>query len=118
MSQAGWIRRIAQRVVRVGVLPGDSDEEQAAKVRLTVLVVLLILAGVVWGLAYLHLGLVWAAGMALGYSAGSLISLLHFSLRKRFVPFAYSQFLGVLVLPCALQWLLGGFVHGSAMQRA
>ncbi len=103
------------RLLLVGTAPDDSDEDVNRKRRLTLLVVMIIPAGIVWGLAYLGLGCEKSSLIPMSYAVLSAVSLAHFGLTKRYVFFANTQFLLILLLPNLLQWSLGGFVDGSAV---
>src|SRR5438552_1744414 len=107
--------RWLSRVSHAGLLPTDSEEERAGKIRLTFLMLLLIPTGLVWALAHGLLVFWGSALISFFYSLFSSVSLIHFVITKRYRFFAQSQFLLLLFLPVLQQWSLGGFVHGSAI---
>jgi adenylate cyclase len=106
---------VGAQIREVGAVAAESETERDARVRLTFLVLILIPAGVAWGLAYLGLGRALSASIPLAYSAVSGASLVHFAFARNFRVYAIAQFLGLLLLPVLLQWSLGGFVEGSAV---
>jgi adenylate cyclase len=109
--RAGWVRR----VLEIGCLPTDSDQE---KVRKEVFVVMNLggaLAGVLWAVMYTALGKPFSGLIPLVQSVVVAAVLARFVNTKKLgllpVPFLGS---GIL-LPLWLQLSLGGYVHGSAV---
>ncbi len=74
-----------------------------------------ILAGALWGVAYLFLGEPIAASIPLGYAFISLVSLFVFRHTHNYQFFRASQFLLILLLPFLLMIVLGGFINSSAV---
>jgi len=104
-----------RRVLEVGCLPTDSDQE---KVRKEVFVVMNLggaLAGVLWAIMYAALGKPASGLIPLVLSVVVAAVLARFVVTKRLgllpVPFLGSG----IVLPLWLQLSLGGYVHGSAV---
>ena len=102
-------------ISRLGSDPGDSDEVRRKKRYLVASAVLVLPAGVIWGLIYLEFGERVAASIPIGYSIVSAISILIFARTRRFAFFRQLQLLFILLLPFMLQVTLGGFVPASAV---
>ena len=114
VARAALTQRL-RRVLEIGCLPTDSDQE---KVRKEVFVVMNLggaLAGVVWAVMYAALGKPSSGLIPLVQSVVVAAVLARFVMTKRLgllpVPFLGS---GIL-LPLWLQLSLGGYVHGSAV---
>jgi len=100
-----WMDRFA----KAGSLPSDSEELRLRKAFLIFLAGTCILAGILWGMAYLALGLSVSGAIPLSYSIISGISLLYFFKTKQYNFFCRGQLALILVLPFILQLSLGGF---------
>jgi guanylate cyclase len=74
-----------------------------------------ILAGAVWGVAYIALGELWPGLIPFSYAIFSFLSLVVFAFTRRYQTFRFSQLLLILLLPFLLQAALGGFVNSSAV---
>ena len=103
------------RLAAIGAKPGDSDEIKLQKSILVVSAIPFIIAGIIWGIMYISLGEATAGLIPLSYSVVSLISLVIFSIKRKFRVFRFSQLLFILLLPFALMIALGGFINGSAV---
>ncbi|MEE9170075.1 MAG: hypothetical protein V3U73_09930, partial [bacterium] len=106
-----WIDRLAN----AGSLSSDSEEEGLRKAVLTFVATLIGIAGLIWGIAYVALGLPFSGSIPLGYSVVSFGSLFYFFRTKRYGFFRFSQLFLILLLPFLLQWSLGGFAAASAV---
>ena len=102
-------------VENVGADPGDSEEIRIQKRMLVAVTGIVTVFAVVWGLVYWLLGEPKAGIIPLGYSVLTAINLVVFSRTKRYRLFRTTQLLLLLILPFALQFVLGGFVGGSAV---
>jgi guanylate cyclase len=106
-----WLRR----VLEIGCLPTDSDQEKVTKEVFVVMNLGGALAGVLWAVMYTALGKPFSGLIPLVESVVVAAVLARFVRTKRLgllpVPFLAS---GVL-LPLLLQLSLGGYVHGSAV---
>ncbi len=100
-----WMDRLA----KTGSLPSDSEEMRLRKAVLIFLAVIYIVAGIVWGIGYLALGLAVSGSIPLSYSIISGISLGYFFSTKKYKFFYRSQLALILILPFILQVSLGGF---------
>ena len=104
-----------RRVLEIGCLPTDSDQERVAKEVFVVVGLGAALAGVVWGVMYAALGRPQSGLIPLVISIVVVAIFARFVKTKRLgrlpVPFLAA---GIL-LPLLLQLSLGGYVHGSAV---
>jgi adenylate cyclase len=109
--RAPWLRR----VLELGCLPTDSDQERVTKEVFVVMNLGGALAGVVWAVMYTALGKPVSGLIPLVQSVVVAVVLGRFVRTKKLgllpVPFLGS---GIL-LPLLLQLSLGGYVHGSAV---
>jgi serine phosphatase RsbU (regulator of sigma subunit) len=106
-----WIHRLSG----AGSLPHDSEELRLRKAVLILLAGICMILGIIWGVAYLALGLPLSGSLPLGYSAVSGISLYYFCRSKRYKIFCNTQLALILVFPFLLQWSLGGFAASGAV---
>jgi len=97
------------RFAKAGSLPSDTEELRLRKAVLIFLAGAYTFAGIVWGLAYLALGLSASGSIPLSYSIISSISLLYFFKTKQYEFFCRGQLALILILPFILQLSLGGF---------
>ena len=97
------------RLAKAGSLPSDGEEIRLRKAGLIFLAGIYTLAGIVWGMGYLALGLSASGSIPLSYSIISGASLLYFYKTKQYTFFSRSQLALILVLPFILQLSLGGF---------
>ena len=100
---------------RIGADPRDDDELRRKKRYLVASAVLVLPAGVIWGLMYFAFGEPIAGAIPLGYSVVSAISIAAFARTRAFWLFRTLQLLFILLLPFLLQIALGGFVPASAV---
>jgi len=109
--RAPWLRR----VLELGCLPTDSDQEKVTKEVFVVMNLGGALAGVLWAVMYTALGKPFSGLIPLVQSFVVAAVLARFARTKRLgllpVPFLGSG----IVLPLLLQLSLGGYVHGSAV---
>jgi len=106
-----WIYRLSS----AASLPSDTDEQRLRKAVLILLAGIYTTLGVLWGIAYLSLGLTLAGSFPLGYSALSSVSLYYFFRTKGYKFFCRGQLAIILILPFLLQWSLGGFWNSGAV---
>lgn len=109
------MRRVFDAIGRLGSDPADGEELARAK-RFLVLTALLVDAlAVFWVLLYWLYDEGLAASIPATYIVFSLASIAVFSRTGSFPWFRNSQLALWIVLPSALQLVLGGFVNGSAV---
>ncbi len=106
-----WLERLS----KAGSLPSDSEALRLRKAVLIFLAFTYTIAGVVWGLGYLILGLPVSGSIPLSYSFISAASLLYFFKTKQYKFFCRSQLALILILPFLLQWSLGGLSASGAV---
>ena len=106
-----WIERLS----KAGSFTTDTEEQRLRKAVLIFLAVIYTIAGIVWGLGYLLLGLPISGSIPLCYSLISAASLLYFFTTKHYKFFCRSQLTLILILPFLLQWSLGGFTTSGAV---
>lgn len=114
VTRAATARQL-RRVLEIGCLPTDSDQEKVAKEVFVVSGLGAGVAGVVWAVMYTALGKPLSGLIPL------VISVVVAAIFARFVATKQRGFLPVpllgfgILLPLLLQLSLGGFVHGSAV---
>jgi serine phosphatase RsbU (regulator of sigma subunit) len=106
-----WLDRLS----KAGSLPSDSEALRLRKAVLIFLALTYTVAGVVWGIGYLLLGLQASGSIPLSYSFISAASLLYFFKTKNYAFFCRSQLTLILILPFLLQWSLGGLTASGAV---
>ena len=99
----------------LGVSEADDDRRRLRKRSLTLVASAICLLSPSWIVTYLLLDRPLAALIPALYVALSLVGLTILFVTKRDVVFVTTQVAAMLVLPVALQWVLGGFVRGSAV---
>lgn len=116
MQLAQFARRIFPSKVADRVFHQDDSEELRLKKSLLVASSLLImLAGIIWGMLYLYFDEPIAGIIPLTYSLLSLISLAIFTWRGNYKVYRATQLTLILLLPFFLMVALGGFVNSSAV---
>ena len=117
-ERRSWLDRVpswVERLVTMGVLPGDPEEERLRKASLTLTSTMVTVLAVVWVATYSVLGLYLSAAIPFGYQVISIGSLVVLARTGRFEFFRISQLNLMLILPALLQWSLGGFVASSGV---
>jgi adenylate cyclase len=108
---AHWLRRILE----IGCLPSDSDQERVRKEVFVVVGMGAALAGVLWAVMYAALGKPSSGLIPLVISVAVVLIFARFVKTKK-LGFLPLPFLGLgIVLPLLLQLSLGGYVLGSAV---
>jgi len=90
-------------------LENDSKHEKAIKASLALISTLIFSAGILWSLMYLYLGYEKAYYTAIISTLFIGVNLFTFLKFKKFGMFLNLQLFFILMLPCCLQWSLGGF---------
>jgi adenylate cyclase len=106
---------LASRLIRIGALPDDSDEDQLRKSTLVGGSLFIMLIAPVWIGTYAAHAEWLAAAIPLSYEVLTVVSLIYFARTKRFRTFYLNAFTLMLILPMLLQWSLGGFVASSGV---
>jgi guanylate cyclase len=107
-----WLTNAVQGV---GADPEDSEEIRIQKRMLVAVTGLVMVFGFVWGALLWVLGEPLAGAIPLGYSILTAVNLVVFSRTRKYQLFRTTQLLLLLILPFLLQFVLGGFVGGSAV---
>jgi guanylate cyclase len=102
-------------VRRLGVDPADPPEIRDRKTLLVIFALLVMPAGVLWGLVYLAVGQPVAATAPIGYVLLTTLNLAAFARTKAYAPHREAQLLIILLLPFFMQLALGGFATSSAV---
>jgi adenylate cyclase len=114
MTRAASAQRL-RRVLEIGCLPTDSDQERVTKELFVVIGLGGAVAGALWALMYLALGRPLSALVPLAMTVAMVPILGRFVVTKR-LGLLYVPFLGCgILLPLLLQLSLGGYVNGSAV---
>jgi guanylate cyclase len=106
-----WIKHLADVAIR----PDDNPDERLRKrvVTLTTLTVAAVVS--IWPIAYGIVGLYEAAVVPAIYVVLTAIGFVAMSVTKNDALYRNVQLVLLLAFPALLQWLLGGFVAGSAV---
>jgi adenylate cyclase len=104
-----------QRHVATGIIAEDDDRRRLRKASLILVITLICLLAPVWIATYLALDRPLAASIPAAYVALSAVGLGRLLLTRRDELLVATQVIAMFVLPIALQWVLGGFVQGSAV---
>ncbi len=91
------------------------EEQRLRKAVLLLLACIYTVLGMLWGGAYLALGLPLSGSIPLAYSVLSGAALIYFLRSKHYGILCYSQLILILLLPFFLQWSLGGFAVSGAV---
>jgi len=114
-SVAPLVRSFVAILARIGAAPDDPEAVRVQKAFLVATAILILPAGVVWGVIYIALGELVAAAIPLSYVVVSAASIVVFA-RTRSLAFLRTTQLGIiLVSPFLLMVSLGGFVPSSAV---
>jgi len=109
------LSRQLRRILEIGCLPTDSDQEKVTKEVFVVVGVGAAVAGVVWALMYAALGKPLSSLIPLAISIAVVPIFARFLATKR-LGLLPIPFLGLgILLPLLLQLSLGGYVQGSAV---
>jgi class 3 adenylate cyclase len=109
------MRRLLPALLRSGADPRDDEDERLRKLLVLAAALMVLPAGLLWGVVYWIFGEPLAAVVPWTYATLSCVSIGMFAATRTYRWFATSQFVPFLVLPFALMWTLGGFVSGSAV---
>jgi guanylate cyclase len=99
--------------VTIGAKPGESEDERLRRSLLVGLALGLGLLSIVWGLVYIAFGEPLGGSIPLAYTVLSLLSIVAFTINRRYDVFRFTQISLMLALPFALMVVLGGFVPSS-----
>ena len=117
-SRRTWLERLpswAKRLVTIGVLPDDPEEERLRKASLVLTASMVTVLAIVWVLTYLMLGLYVSAAIPFGYQIISVASIVVLARTGRFAFFRTSQLILMLVTSRASSMEPGGFLASSGV---
>jgi len=107
--------RFYSPVISIGANSDDSIETRLEKNLLVASALMMSTAGILWGLLYWYFDEFVAALIPISYGFLSYLSILLFSINRRYQFFRFSQILLSLLLPFFLSLALGGLINSSAV---
>ena len=99
----------------IGASPGETEEVRLRRGLLVGLAVAISVLAIFWGLVYIVFGEPLGGAIPLTYTVISLLSIVIFTVTRRYDIFRVTQLSLMLVLPFALMVALGGFVPSSVV---
>src|SRR5712691_12112517 len=99
----------------IGATPGETEEGRLRRGLLVGLAVAISVLAIFWGLLYIAFGEPLGGAIPLAYTVLSLLSIVVFTVTRRYDVFRFTQLGLMLVLPFALMAVLGGFVPSSVV---
>ncbi len=99
----------------IGATPGETEDERLRRSLLVGLALGISLLAVLWGLTYIAFGEPLGGAIPLTYTVLSLLSIVVFTVTRRYDVFRFIQMGLMLVLPFALMVVLGGFIPSSVV---
>ena len=99
----------------IGATPGETEDMRLRRGLLVVLAVGISVLAIFWGLMYIAFGEPLGGAIPLGYTVLSLLSIVMFTVTRRYDIFRFTQIVLMLVLPFALMVALGGFIPSSVV---
>jgi class 3 adenylate cyclase len=99
----------------IGATPGETEDERLRRGLLVGLALLISMLAVFWGLGYIAFGEPVGGAIPLTYTVLSLVTIVIFTVTRRYDVFRFTQLSLMLVLPFALMVALGGFVPSSVV---
>ncbi|MGH7761890.1 MAG: adenylate/guanylate cyclase domain-containing protein [Candidatus Dormibacteraceae bacterium] len=110
-SMHGWLALFAT----IGAAPGETEDQRLRRSLLVGLALAISLLAILWGLLYIVFGEPLGGAIPLTYTVLSLLSVVMFTVTRRYDVFRFTQTGLMLVLPFVLMILLGGFVPSSVV---
>src|SRR5690348_1804533 len=107
--------RLLAPFATIGAIAGETEDQRLRRVLLVVMALVISLLAIVWGLVYIGFGEPLGGAIPLTYTVLSLLSVVIFTVTKRYDVFRFTQLGTMLVLPFALMVALGGFVPSSVV---
>ncbi len=99
----------------IGATPGETEDERLRRELLIGLALLISVLAIFWGIVYIAFGEPLGGAIPLTYTILSLLSIVVFTVTRRYDVFRFTQLGLMLVLPFALMAVLGGFVPSSVV---
>ena len=97
----------------IGATPGETEDERMRRGLLVGVALLISVLAIFWGLVYIAFGEPLGGAIPLTYTILSLLSIVIFTVTRRYDVFRLTQLGLMLVLPFVLMVALGGFVPSS-----
>src|SRR5438046_8804711 len=94
----------------IGATSGETEDERLRRVLLVGMALAISVLAIFWGLMYIVFGEPLGGAIPLAYTVLSLLSIVMFTVIRRYDVFRFTQLSLMLVLPFALLVALGGFV--------
>ena len=101
--------------VTIGATSGETEDERLRRVLLVGMALAISVLAIFWGLVYIVFGEPLGGAIPLAYTVLSLLSIVMFTVIRRYDIFRFTQLSLMLVLPFALMVALGGFVPSSVV---
>lgn len=99
----------------IGASPGETEDQRLRRELLVGLSLFISVLAIFWGLAYIAFGEPLGGAIPLTYTILSLLTIVTFTVTRRYDVFRFTQLSLMLVLPFALMVVLGGFVPSSVV---
>jgi len=106
---------LISRLANAGIDPNDSEDVKLSKSLLMFAVGLMNVAPVVWLAIYWSIGVPMSTSIPFGYQLASTASLGIYLHNKNFKLFSHTQLALFLLVPCVIQWSIGGFIPASGV---
>src|SRR5216683_409705 len=107
--------RLLALLSTIGASPGESEDQRLRRELLVGLSLFISLLAIFWGLAYIAFGEPLGGAIPLTYTVLSLLTIVAFTVTRRYDVFRFTQLSLMLVLPFVLMVVLGGFVPSSVV---
>src|SRR5438477_12881548 len=101
--------------VTIGATSGETEDERLRRVLLVGMSLAISVLAIFWGLMYIVFGEPLGGAIPLAYTVLSLLSIVMFTVIRRYDVFRFTQLSLMLALPFALMVVLGGFVPSSVV---
>jgi len=99
----------------IGATPGEAEDERLRRGLLVGWALAISVLAIFWGLVYIAFGEPLGGAIPLTYTVVSLLSIVMFTVTRRYDVFRFTQLSLMLVLPFALMVVLGGFIPSSVV---
>src|SRR5260370_13807084 len=100
-------------VAPIGATPGEAEDERLRHRLLVAVALAISVLAIFWGLVYIAFGEPLGGAIPLTYTVLSLLSIVMFTVTRRYDVFRLTQLSLILVLPFALMAVLGGFIPST-----
>lgn len=104
-----------ESVFQIGIKDNDNNETIEIKHITCVIGILMSLGGLVWGSILVYYKMYFPAIIPFGYVVVTLLNLTLLAVSKEIIIPRFIQLFFSILLPFALQWMLGGFISSGGM---